>query len=280
LINHIGELFEINALILEDIVDTHQRPRLEEFDKNLFWVVKMLQFDKNEKRLESEQVSIVIGDKVLITFQEKEGDLFEPVRARLRNAKGKIRAKGADYLAYALVDTLVDNYIILGEHLAEKIEQMEAKVLKEQKPDTLQEINSLKQEVSFFRRTVRPLRESIIMLIKSEHNHVQKHVIPYLKDLLDLTNHVTEVTEVHAEMLNDQLNIFHMTVSYRLNEVIRVLTVFSVIFIPLTFLAGIYGTNFEYLPELSYRYSYFIFWAVMIVLAGGMLWYFKRKKWL
>lgn len=274
-----GQGFGLHSLVLEDIINTAQRPKLEDYDDYIYIVLKMMRYDEEEGKISSEQVSMVLGKTFLITFQERPADVFEPVRARIRKQKGRIRKVGIDYLAYTLLDTIVDNYIYLIERLGEQIEEMEEEILENQTQDILTKINNYKREMNYLRKSIRPAREFLQQLSRIESDLIQESTVPFLKDLLDLGNQAVEVIDTYREMLSDYLNIYNTGVSNKLNEIMKVLTIFSAIFIPLTFIAGIYGTNFEYLPELRFRYAYFIFWTVLIGVALVMVRFFKRKNW-
>ncbi len=276
----LGQIFELHPLLLEDILNTGQRPKLEEFDNCLFLVLKMLRYDKEQELILSEQLSMVLSRTYLITFQEQPGDVFEPVRERIRKQKGRIRGTGIDYLAYALLDTVVDNYIAMIERFGDQIEDLEDELMTDPNPATMEKISDFRREMNFLRKSIRPFREAVIQLLKLDTDLIEEKTIPFLKDLLDLTTQATEAIDTYREMLSDQLNIYNSSISNRMNEIMKVLTIFAAIFIPLTFIAGIYGTNFDYLPELHFRYSYFIFWGVMIIVAVSLLIFFKRKKWI
>ena len=280
LIDSIGESFGLHALVVDNIVNTGQRPRVEDYDSYLYIVLKMMRFDDDLKQIRSEQLSLVVGEKILLTFQEEPGDVFEPVRDRIRKIKGRIRKVGIDYLAYALLDTVIDNYIVAIERIGERIEDLEDEIIGNPTTTTLARINNYKMEMNYLRKTIRPARELMQELNRSESDLVQESTRPFLKSLLDLATQAVEVVDSYREMLSDDLEIYNTGVNNRLNEIMKVLTIFSAIFIPLTFIAGIYGTNFKYLPELDFRYSYFIFWIVVICIVAGLLVYFKRKKWL
>lgn len=279
-INKVGKAFDLHPLLLEDILNTGQRPKMEEFDNCLFLVLKMLRYDDEKQIILAEQLSMIIGSTFLITFQERVGDVFEPVRERIRKQRGKIRASGIDYLAYALLDTVVDNYIFLVSKLGEKIEDIEVGILEETSAKTLEKINNYKREMSYIRKSVRPAKEFITKLPRLESEFIREETKPFLNDLLDLITQATEAIDTYREMLSDQLNIYNSSVSNKMNDVMKILTIFAAIFIPLTFIAGIYGTNFEYLPELHFKYSYFIFLGIIVTIAIGMLFFFKRKGWL
>ncbi|MGD2270247.1 MAG: magnesium/cobalt transporter CorA [Desulfobacterales bacterium] len=280
LMEEIGKIFDLHPLLLEDILNTGQRPKLEEFDNCLFLVLKMLRYDKEKQIIIAEQLSLVLGDTFLLTFQEQPGDVFEPVRERIRKQKGRIRGAGIDYLAYALLDTVVDNYIFIIERLGEQIEDIEEEVLEKAEPAVMEKINAFKREMNFLRKSIRPAREAIMQLSKSDSEHINDQTIPFLKDLQDLITQAAEAIDTYRDMLSDQLNLYNSVISNRMNDVMKILTIFAAIFIPLTFIAGIYGTNFEYLPELKFKYSYFIFWGIMLAVAAVMLIFFKKKKWL
>jgi magnesium transporter len=276
----IGELCGIHPLILGDIVNTGQRPKMEEYDHYIYLVLKMLQFDQKAEMVNSDQFSIILGENFLISFQEKPLDIFAPVRLRISKGKGRIRENGPDYLAYALLDTIIDNYMIAIENIGSKIEDIEDLILDEPSQELLSRITNYKREVNYLRKSIRPARDLTVQLAKNDSELIQDQTTPFLKDLQDITTQATETLDSYREMLSDHLNIYNTTVSNRLNEIMKVLTIFAAIFIPLTFIAGIYGTNFDYIPELHYRYSYFIFWGVMLLVAGVMLRFFRRRGWL
>jgi magnesium transporter len=280
LMQKLGEIFGLHPLLLEDILNTGQRPKFEEFDNCLFLVLKMLRYDAEKQLIISEQLSMVLGESYLITFQEQPGDVFEPVRERIRKQKGRIRGTGIDYLAYALLDTVVDNYISIIERLGDQIEDIEDEIFANPKPDVMEKISTFRGEMNYLRKSIRPLREALIQLLKSDNELIEDKTIPFLKDLLDLATQATEAIDTYREMLSDQLNIYNSSISNKMNEIMKVLTIFAAIFIPLTFIAGIYGTNFDNLPELHFKYSYFIFWGVMVSVAMALLAFFKRKEWL
>ncbi len=280
LIKGIGDIFGIHALALEDIVHTGQRSKMEEYDDKLFLILKLLTTDPDSEYFRSSQLSIVIGENFVISFHEEKIDLFSPARERVRKQKGRIRKSGPDYLAYTIVDIVVDNYMIVLEDIGSQIEDIEEAVIEEPNSQTLNQITHFKHEVNYLRKTIRPAWELIAQVSKLDNDIISEQSQPFWKDLLGITIQATEVLESYREMLSDHLNIYNSSVSNKLNEIMKVLTIFAAIFIPLTFIAGIYGTNFEYMPELHWRYSYFVFWGVMIVVAGLMLRFFKRKGWM
>jgi magnesium transporter len=280
LIRQIGKSFGLHALVMEDIVNTSQRPKMEEYDDYLFFVVKMMKYDESQGVIKSEQLSMILGKNFLLTFQEQPGDVFEPVRERIRKQKGRIRKVGIDYLAYALLDTVVDNYIFIIERLGEQIEDIEDEILNNQSQHVLSRINDYKREMNYLRKVIRPAREFMLHLSRLDSDLIHDETTPFVKDLLDLASQAVEVIDTYREMLSDHLNIYNTGVNNRLNEIMKVLTIFSAIFIPLTFIAGIYGTNFEYLPELHYRHGYFVMWGVFLIVSLAMFRFFRRKKWL
>lgn len=285
-ISRIGDHFEIHHLILEDIVNTSQRPRFEESDKYIFIVLKMLYYDDKEDETKAEQVSIILGSNCVISFQEKEGDVFNPIRERIRNNKGRIRKSGADYLAYVLMDSIVDNYFIILEKMGEKIEGMEDELVAHPTPENLQTIQNLKRDMIFLRKSVWPLREIISGLQRSESDLMQDSTAAYMRDLYDHTIQVIDTIESLRDMVSGMLDIYMSSISNKMNEVMKVLTIIATIFIPITFVAGIYGMNFDpgvsklNMPELSWPLGYIFAWAIMIAIIIGMVTYFKKKRWL
>jgi magnesium transporter len=278
-IQELGEIFGLHPLIIEDIVNTQQRPKMEESGNYVYVVLKMLYLDNEKKETQVEQVSVVFGKNFVISFQEREGDIFESIRERIRNGKGRVRKMGADYLAYALIDAVVDHYFIILENDGEKIEVLEDKVVSNPESATLQEIHRLKREMIFLRRSVWPLRELVNSMERIESPLIQKTTRIYLRDVYDHTIQVIDTLETYRDMLSGMHDTYLSSISNRMNEVMKVLTIIATIFIPLTFIAGIYGMNFEFMPELKWRWAYFGVWGVILVIALVMVAYFKRKKW-
>ena len=276
----ITEGFSFDNLLMAHVMDTHSRPRVHEFDNCIFLSIKMLQHDESNDTISVENLSLIITESVLISFQEKKGDVFEPIRERIRNNKKRIRSSGTDYLAFTLLDIVVDNYIYIISILGDKIEAIEDAVLLDPKQSVIDEINSYKHELNFLRKSINPAKEMILSLSKMESDLINDTTYVHYKELLDNINQAIESSNSYREILSDLLNIYHTTISTKLNDIMKFLTVFSVVFIPLTFIAGIYGTNFDVLPELHFKYSYFIMLGVMLGVAVSMLFYFKRKKWL
>jgi magnesium transporter len=276
----IAQGFQLDKVILSDVMNTRGRPKLEEHSNCIFLSIKMLQIDKDTSELSVENLSLILTKSVLISFQERKGDVFEPIRERIRNQKKRIRSSGTDYLAFALIDIVVDNYIYAISLLGDKIEELEDSFFKDPPKGVIDRINQYKQELNFLRRNIKPAQDMILSLGKLDSELIADSTQIHLNELLANISLANDYSESYREILSDQLNIYHTTISSKLNDIMKFLTIFSVIFIPLTFIAGIYGTNFDFLPELHYKYSYFIMWGIMLLLAIIMLIYFKVKKWL
>ena len=282
-IEQIGSHYNIHPLTLEDIVNTTHRPKIDEFDNYLFLVFKMIYFSnvEDENSLMYEQVSMVVGNNYVLTFQEADGDIFNDLRERLKNEKGRIRNNGSDFLMYALLDAIVDHYLTVIEAFGDKIEDLEAKIFKSNSDDstTPNLIQALKQEILKIRRSVFPFREVVNRLEKIDCPIIDPKTHSFIRDLYDHIVHVSEFVDLYREMVRGLMDL-HMTImSNKMNEIMKVLTIMASIFIPLTFMAGVYGMNFDNMPELQYRYSYFILWGLMILVFISMVIYFKRKKW-
>lgn len=276
----LGESFGIHHLVLEDILDTGQRPKFEDYGDYLYMVLKMFYYDETDSEIITEQVSIVFGNNYVISFQERPGDVFDPVRERIRTGRVRIKKLGADYLAYALVDAIVDNYFVVLEKLYDRIEALEEELIANPSGDTLKSIHSLKNEMLFLRKSVWPLREVVSGMERSETALIKETTAIYLRDLYDHTIQTIDTLETFREMLSGMIDIYLSSISNRMNEVMKVLTIIATIFIPLSFVAGVYGMNFDYMPELRWRWGYY---AVLLMMAGAgilMVMYFKRKKWI
>lgn len=277
----IGKHFNLHPLVLEDVLNTEQRPKIEDSDDYIFIVLKMLYCDKNDDEIRAEQVSVILGSNFVLSFQEREGDIFNPLRERIRSSKGRVRKMGPDYLAYCLLDAVVDNYFVVLEKLGEQIEGMEEELITNPTPETLQKIHNLKREMIFLRKSVWPLREVVSRLERGESELIKESTGIYLRDVFDHTIQVIDTIETYRDMLSGMLDIYLSSISNRMNQVMKVLTIIATIFIPLTFVAGIYGMNFEFMPELRWHWVYpWAFWLVMLGVAGLMLVFFRRKKWL
>ncbi len=280
MIQTLGEQFGMHALLLEDLLDTDQRPKHEEGDTYNAFILKMLKFDEKSKQISAEQCTLILGKHFIITLQEQPGDVFGPIRDRIRNTKKRTRFIDSDYLAYALLDSIVDHYIQVIEAIGRQIEALEDRLFDRSDQQIITDIHTLKKELSFLRKSVRPVRDLMLQVLKSDNEIFQEKYLRFIRDLNDLVLQATEAIELYNGMISDHLNIYSTLMNNRNNEVMKVLTIFASIFIPLTFLAGIYGMNFKYMPELSFRYSYLIFWIVAIVMVIVLLIYFRRKRWL
>ncbi len=276
----IAATFDFDQLILADVMDTQARPKMRDYENCIAISIKMLQLDDTNGTVSVENLSLILTKNVVLSFQEKNGDVFEPIRNRIRNHKKRIMNSGSDFLLFSLLDIVLDNYIYVISNLGEKVEYLEEELLNKPNKIILEEINTVKKELNFIRKNINPAKEMILTLSKIETDLIDDTNKIHYKELLDNINLALESSDSYREILSDQLSIYHTVVSSNLNDIMKVLTIISVIFIPITFIAGIYGTNFNYIPELSFKYSYFIMWAVMIVIVIGMLIYFRNKKWL
>jgi len=280
ILEKLGECYGFHPLVLEDILNTDQRPKVEDYGEYLYIVLKMLDQSNQSNEILTEQMSLILGPSFVISFQEREGDVFDSIRERIRTGKGRIRKMGADYLTYSLLDSIVDNYFIVMEKLGEKIEFLEEELVKRPIPETLQTIHHLKREMIFFRKAVWPLREVIGSLERGELPLVKETTRIYLRDVYDHTIQVIDTIETFRDMVSGMLDIYLSSVSNRLNSVMKVLTIIATIFMPLTFIAGIYGMNFKYMPELEWKWGYPTVWIAVILIGVSMLIYFKKKGWL
>jgi magnesium transporter len=276
----LGECFGLHPLVLEDILNTDQRPKLEDFGDYLFIVLKTFYYNDPSDELEPEQISLILGPSFVMSFQEREGDVFDPIRERIRNGKGRIRRMGADYLAYCLLDSIVDHYFVVLEQVGEEVEFLEEELVTNPTPETLQTIHNLKRDMIFLRKSVWPLREVVGALERGELSLIRESTGIYFRDVYDHTIQVVDTIETFRDMISGMLDIYLSSVSNRMNEVMKVLTIIATIFIPLTLITGIYGMNFHYMPELGWRWGYPMVWLVMLVIGVVMLVYFRRKKWL
>ncbi len=286
IIERLGTYFNIHPLVLEDILHTTQRPKIEEFQDHIYVVLRMFYHeDKTEEQddepeIISEQVSLILGRNFVISFQEAGGNTFDPVRMRLKGSKGRIREMRADYLAYSLIDSIVDNYFVVLEKLGERLELLEDELLDHPTPDTLEELHVLRNEMIFLRKSAWPLREVSNNLLRAESDLITRSTQIYIKDIYDHTIQVIDTIETYRDMLSGMLDIYLSSISNRMNEVMKVLTIIATIFIPLTFLAGVYGMNFQYMPELSWKWGYPGLWLIMLSIGVFMFFYFRKKKWL
>jgi magnesium transporter len=278
-IEELGKCFTIHPLILEDILNTEQRPKMEDLESYIYLNLKMLSYLDKEKDVKVEHVSILIGSNFLISFQEDIGDIFDPVRERIRK-DGRIRKFGSDYLAYALIDGIVDNYFVVMEKLEERVEDLEEELVVNPTQQSLHKISRLKRDMIFLRKSVWPLREVINSLERSESPLIKESTSIYLRDVYDHTIQVIDTLETFRDMVSGMIDIYLSGLSYKMNEIMKVLTLIATIFIPLTFVVGLYGMNFENMPEIKWEFGYYSVLIVMVIMVVGMLTYFRGKKWI
>ena len=281
MIEKLGDCFGLHRLVTEDLLSVVQRPKMEDYGEYLFVVVKMLTYDDKEEKVVPEQVSLIVGPNFLLSFQEGiRGDVFQLIRERLRTGRGTIRKKGVDYLAYSLLDALVDGYFVILEKLGERIDNLEEELIASPRREIMEQLYQLKRELLFLHKAVWPLREVIASLERRESQIIHETTAPYLRDVYDHVVQVIDSVEIYRDMLSTMLDLYLTSVSFRLNEVMKVLTIIATIFMPLTFIAGVYGMNFKHQPELEWHYGYFYSLGLMTAVAVGMLVFFRRKKWL
>jgi magnesium transporter len=278
-LEEIGKIFGLHPLILEDILNTDQRPKAEDFTDYIYIVLKNFH-NHVDDILQTEQISIILGNHFVLSFREKENRLFDPIYERLRISKGRIRKAGADYLAHHLMDAIVDQYFVVLEDMEDKIEELESELVRQTTPAKLQIIHQLKRALILLRKSVWPLRETISALQRSDSPLIVDSDLIYFKDISDHIIAIIETVDTFRDLLAGMLDIYLSSISIRLNEVMKVLTIIATIFMPLTFLAGVYGMNFKNMPELSWHWGYFGLWGIMATIAALMLMYFRRKKWL
>lgn len=275
----LGSKLHLNPLLLEDAVNTQQRPKIDEYEDHIFGVFKMLYLSQ-ENNLVNEHVAIVLFENSVLVFQELEEDVFDGVRQRIRTEQSRIRTRGADYLFFALIDALVDHYFLVLEHINAKIEVLEEEVYQNPTPEIAQRIQNLKKEVLRVRRFVFPMRDLVARLVDSESTLISKDTKLFLRDALDHCIEINESLQIYREMSMSLMEMYMSNMSNKMNEVMKVLTIMASIFIPLTFIAGVYGMNFKNMPELETKYGYYFVWGAMVLLFIGMLVYFKKKRWL
>ena len=279
LLESIGKTFEIHPLILEDVADVRQRPKFEEYEKGIFVIVRALAFDKSENKVKTEQIAVYFRKGLLISFQENESDLFAAVRNRIQTGRGKVRSKGTDYLAYALLDNIIDNYFVVFDEIQDVMETLEEKLLDNPDSSIKGEIHHLKKELLVLRKSISPLREAINQFSKTDSPHVEEGTTMYVRDVYDHTIQIMDLNETQRDILNGMQDLYISEISFKMNQVMQVLTIITTIFVPLSFLAGLYGMNFEKIPELKYENGYFVLLTVMFLIFVGSLIFFKKKKW-
>jgi magnesium transporter len=280
LIERLGRHFDIHPLTQEDILNTTHRPKFEEFKQYAYIVLKMLRYDTNSNRVSTEQVSLILTERVLISLQESSGDVFDPVRIRLQKARGRIRNAGCDYLAYALIDAIVDHYFSILEQIGVRIEDLEEETLSAPTTAVLQRIHAMKREILYLRKQIWPLREVVGAMAKEESMLIQNATRIFLRDVHDHAVQIMETIEAQRDLLTGLLDLYMTGISNRMNEIMKVLTIIATIFIPITFIAGVYGMNFKNMPELEWPWGYGLVWCVMIAVVIALVIFFKRKKWL
>lgn len=280
IISEIGEKFEIHPLVLEDILNTRLRPSIEEYDDYIFVSLKMMGISADSDSIINEQISFVVGDKWIISFQERKGDIFDGLRGRIKEGKGTIRARGVDFLFYRLIDTVVDHYFFVTEFMNNKIDQLEEEVMVDESDGFIQEVQYLKKKLINLRRTLTPVREIVFTLKKDQNEVFDPNTRIYMDDVYDHMLQINESIESQREALTSILELHTSLLGQKMNQIMKVLTIMASIFIPLTFVAGIYGMNFQYMPELGWKYAYPMVWGIMILMMIGMIAYFRKKKWI
>lgn len=278
-VQQLGEIFNINALVLEDILNTQHLPKFEDIDDAVLFIFSLFHRDAQTRQITPEQISMLIGPTWLLTFQEVTEDVFDQLRLRLQRASGRIRHRGTDYLGYAILDTVVDSYLHLITGLEEDLERLEDTVFANPKADDLQQIHGHKRQILILRRSLRPLQIAVGEFRQLDSELLHDETQPFLRDLADHLNRAVEAIDALRDANASLLDLYLSLANQKLNETMKVLTIMASLFIPLTFIAGIYGMNFEFMPELKWTWAYPALWLVFLAVAGGMLWFFKRKKW-
>ncbi len=278
-IDTLGKHFGLNSLILEDAVNTNQRPKIDEYEDYIFGVFKMMYLDEDHE-LVTEHVALVLLNNCVLVFQELQDDVFTGVRERITLPAGRIRSKGPDYLFFALLDAIIDNYFVVLENINHKIELLEEEVYTDPTPEVAHKIQMLKKEILKLRNWIYPVKELVNKLIDTEHPLITKDTKLFLRDVLDHATEINDSLQIYREMSMSLMEMYMSNMSNKMNEVMKVLTIMASIFIPLTFIAGIYGMNFEYMPELAWKYGYFALLGIMVFIFVAMIIYFKRKRWL
>jgi magnesium transporter len=276
----IGSHYGLHPLTLEDVLNTTQRPKAEAFDDYLFLVLKMLRYDATEDFIVSEQVSLILGENFLISFQESAGDVFEPVRERIRKGKGRIRTAGCDYLAYALIDAIVDHYFVILEKLGERLDVLEETIDDHPDADVLADIHAIRRELIYLRKQVWPLREVILHCLKADVAFIGETTGLFMRDVYDHTIQTIDTIESFRDILSGMQDLYLSIISNRMNEVMKVLTIIATLFIPITFVVGVYGMNFTAMPELTWRWGYLFVWLIILATVLGLLVFFRLKKWI
>lgn len=280
LIGEIGRFFNLHPLLIEDILNTDQRPRMELYDDFIYIVLKMLHWDEKETAVEIEQVSILLSSTFVLSFEEGDDDIFDPLRLRLNNEQGRLRTYGTDYLTYAIIDAIVDNYFLILERINEELEDLEDEVITNPTPDTLDTIQNLKRELLFIRKVIWPLREAVGRLSRGDIALFEQNTLIYIRDVYEHIIQIIDSIETFRGIASGLLDIYLSSVSNKMNEVMKVLTVIATIFIPITFITSLYGMNFHYMPELDWPFAYPALWLIILITSAALLYYFKRRDWL
>jgi magnesium transporter len=279
-LKQVGEIFNLHPLLLEDVVNVPQRPKLEDYNNQVLVIAHMVRLKDDGSGFDTEQVSFVLGKRYLLTFQEEElQDCFEMVRDRIRTSQGRVRQSGSDYLTYLLLDSIIDGYFPVVEHYEDRIEALEDAIISNPDRHTMEEIYDVRRELLALRRLIWPMRNVLNLLVRDHQGIVSNDVQIYFRDSYDHVIQILEIIEAYRELAASLMDVYMSTMGNKMNEIMKFLTVISTIFIPLTFIVGVYGMNFEYMPELQGKWSYFIVWAIMLAIAGGMIFYFWRKGW-
>lgn len=278
IIKKVGEHFNLHYLLLDDIMNTDHRPKVDEYDDHLFLTMKML-YRMEGDEIDYEHISFVLGKDFLLSFQEKEGDIFNNLRERIKNDTGIFRKRGADYLLYRLVDTIVDSYYTILENVGYKVEALEENISTNPTIQDFRQIQELKKEFIYLRKVVYPLREALNKILKNEYGFIEKNTLKYYSDVYDHVIHLIDSLDTYKDLTSTLMDLYMNTINYKMNEVMKLLTIITTIFIPLSFVAGIYGMNFENMPELTWHYGYYEVLGIMGIIFIGMIFYFRFKKW-
>lgn len=276
----IGEKFNLDSMILEDIVNTQHRPKEDELDDYLFLSLRLLDIDSKDQSIINEQISLVLGKNFLVSFQERKSEIFSGFRKRLEQGKSNIRLSKVDYIFYRIIDTVVDNYFFVTEHISDSIDELEGRILKSPEESSIEEIYALKKKLQLIKKAILPLREAISSIVRNDHEFIDDSTEKYFRDVSDHLSQIADTLSTQSETIISFVDLFMSGLSTKMNQVMQVLTMFATIFIPLTFIAGVYGMNFENMPELQWKYGYLVAWGLMISVGLGFIIYFKRKKWL
>jgi len=279
IIEKLGNILNINSFVLEDILDTNTRSKFDEYEEYIYIVVKLLIFDEENNKLRGEQISIILGNDYVLSFSEKESEIFEPVFKRIKSPKSNMRSRGVDYLAYVIIDCIVDNYFEVLENMEDSMDILEEELMNKPTQETLKGIYELKRELILLRKSIWPLREVLSSMQNGNSAFIEKSTEMYLRDVYDHIIQVIDTTQLFVDIISGMLDTYLSSVNNKMSEVMKILTIFSTIFIPITFLAGVFGMNFEYMPELRLKWAYPLFWLVALGVISSMLLFFKKREW-